>query len=111
MYPNTKIVFNICPNAMIGKLYIGESGRRLLNIESIEDIEEEIDTNYDAGRDFFEHITTGNVFKTGQKWFGLPGISDIMKEVNKHHPKPTRFTYSRPKMNVFKRDILVSVNK
>lgn len=95
MYPHIIIAFNIERNTMIGKLLIeGFNKDRYshkfnydaaidVEFEDIDDDTEDIDSTYDAGKDFMDNYLTGDVLTIGSKWFNLPSFDEINKEFRK----------------------------
>lgn len=103
LYPSIIITFNIAPNCLIGKLIINESVSDLVTrmvkamdkannpdkndedelVEKDEfDDDEQVNVEYkDDGGEFIEDLITNNISLVGNKWFNLPNLEDIIKEL------------------------------
>lgn len=104
MYPNILITFNIAPNTLIGKLFVNETAKDLVNKlnaiydkvddEEYNDDEEESD-DYgleatlveDKGKDFIENYLTGNIPNTGKIWFNLPSTEEVFERFKNKYKK------------------------
>ena len=112
MYPHIIIAFNIERNTMIGKLIIegfnDERYDHLFIDEEITDVnneddedEDEIDSAYDAGKDFMDNYLTNDVLSIGTKWFNLPSFDIINEEFEKEFKIKNKKKYSVKKIDYF----------
>lgn len=96
MYPHILIAFNIERHTMIGKLiilgfnnemydhiFVDDEIADVCNDEDDPDEEDEIDSTYDAGKDFVDNYLTGDILSLGSKWFNLPTFDKLHEEFKK----------------------------
>ena len=95
LYPSIIIGFNIAPNTMIGKLIIGKSILDTTNDimgdlttiiaheddegdEEFEELKDETDEKYDAGKFFVDNFLVCSPIQFGTEWFNLPTVEEMI---------------------------------
>ncbi|MGL6099375.1 MAG: 3'-5' exonuclease [Fusobacteriaceae bacterium] len=71
LYPSIIYAFNISKMAQIAKIYIPEKVSDYENLYNGE--------RYNRGGDFVDDYECGDALYIGKKWFGLPGVDDLLK--------------------------------
>ena len=73
LYPSIIISFNISVMSMVGKLLI----------EGFDHLNGDPSAKYDAGKEFAEDLTSGDMSRIGSRYFNLPTTEDLISELEK----------------------------
>lgn len=97
LYPSIKITHNIGPNTLVGKIKLD------MKVEDRYSVPDIIDGKYDPAKDLTEHMLCDNPIMTGVRWFNLPNMTEVLKQVGLHFKKDVSKIV--PEVNNYKRTV------
>lgn len=84
LYPSIKILHNIGPHTLVGKIILTEKVYdRYTSFEMGDrhsNKKEDKKDKYDSGKDFMENILCDNSIMTGVRWFNLPNTTEVLEK-------------------------------
>ena len=84
LYPSIKILHNIGPHTLVGKIILTEKVYDRYTAFEMGDRnsnkKEDKKDKYDSGKDFMENILCDNPIMTGVRWFNLPNTTEVLEK-------------------------------